>query len=597
MCGINLIFGHAPDAPPVDETELFTVREAMVARGPDEAGVWRGAGGRLGLAHRRLSIIDLSPTGRQPMTLPDMADAPVVVFNGEIYNHRELRTRLEADGAVFHSNSDTEVLLHLYRREGASMVRRLRGMFAFAIWDPARRGVLLARDHFGIKPLYYADDGRTLRAASQVKALLAGGKVDRGPDPAGHVGFFLLGYVPDPHTLYRGVKALPAGATLWCDADGIGQPKIWFDPAEAWRRAEPETPSDRKALRATLHDALLDSVRAHLVADVPVGVFLSAGRDSTTLAALAREAGDSELRSVTLGFEEFRGRPEDEVPVAEEVARHLSAAHQTHWVRRRDFSDARDHLFAVMDQPSIDGVNAYFVARAARRSGLKVALSGVGGDELFGGYPSFQDVPKLMRTAGWSRRLPGFGRAFRAVTAPLLQRYTSPKFAGLFEYGTTPGDAYLLRRALFAPWELPQVLDPAFAAAGWNTLAPRLALNRTADGHASERVAVSALELSWYMRGQLLRDADWAGMAHSLEIRTPLVDAPLFSTLAPLIAGGMPPTKADLAATPRTPLPRAVRQRPKTGFAIPVRDWVVEPGAGEPERGLRGWARLVYNAF
>ena len=226
MCGINLIFGYGADAPPVDETELFAVRESMMARGPDEAGVWRSGDGRLGLAHRRLSIIDLSPTGRQPMSLPGIRDSPVIVFNGEIYNYRELRRILEGAGSEFHSNSDTEVLLHLYRREGAEMVKRLRGMFAFAIWDPARRGVLLARDHFGIKPLYYANDGHTLRAASQVRALMAGGGVDRMPDPAGHVGFYLLGYVPEPHTLYRGVSALPAGATLWCDANGPGEPIV-----------------------------------------------------------------------------------------------------------------------------------------------------------------------------------------------------------------------------------------------------------------------------------------------------------------------------------------------------------------------------------
>ena len=596
MCGINLIFGYGADAPPVDETELYTVREAMIPRGPDAAGIWRSPDGRVGLGHRRLSIIDLSPTGHQPMTIPDRPDAPVVVFNGEIYNYRALRTELEQAGTTLFSDSDTEVLLHLYLRDGPAMVERLRGMFAFAIWDPARRGMLLARDPMGIKPLYYADDGRSLRAASQVRALAAGGNIDRTPDPAGHAGFFLLGYVPDPHTLYRGVRALPAGTTLWCDGAGCGAARTYFEVGNAFRNAPARTIEDRAARREYLHDAIADSVRAHLVADVPVGVFLSAGRDSTTLAALARESGGEDLRTITLGFEEFRGRAEDEVPLAETVARGLGTEHQTRWVARAEFAADRARLFAAMDQPSIDGVNTYFVAKAAAATGLKVALSGIGGDELFGGYPSFTGVPALIRQAGWARRIPGLGRAFRVVAAPLVRHMTSPKYAGLLEYGTAPGDAYLLRRALFAPWELPRVMDPDMAAAGWAELAPRMRLAATAEGQRTDRAAISALELSWYMRGQLLRDADWAGMAHSLEIRTPLVDIELFGALAPLIAGTHPPTKSDLVNCPRTRLPRDVRARPKTGFAIPVREWVQDKGrtSDAPARGLRGWARIAY---
>ena len=594
MCGINLIFGYAAEASPVSMAELCEVREAMTSRGPDDAGLWCSPDARIGLGARRLAIIDPSPAGKQPMMLPDRPDSPVVVFNGEIYNHRELRTRLERAGSRMSSSSDTEVLLHLYLHHGPRMVEYLRGMFAFAIWDPVRRGVLLARDPLGIKPLYYADDGTTLRAASSVRALCAGAGLDTSPDPAGHVGFFLFGYVPDPHTLFRGIHALPAGTTLWCDAEGRGKPQAYFHLGDTFRTVAQEAIEDRGELRSRLRVALADSVRAHLVSDVPVGVFLSAGRDSTTIAALAREAKVGDLRTVTLGFSEFRGRHDDEVPLAETVARVLESAHETRWVTREDFTSDRDALFAAMDQPSIDGVNTWFVAKAASGTGLKVALSGVGGDELFGGYPSFDGVPKLARWARWARAFPGLGRSLRVLSAPLIRHMTSPKYAGLLEYGTSLGDAYLLRRALFAPWELPEVLDPDMAAAGWEALAPRVALADTIRGHPSERAAVCALELSWYLRGQLLRDADWAGMAHSLEVRTPLVDVVLLGEMAPLIVSPHPPDKADLAGTSGTPLPRAVRERTKTGFAVPMRDWLCERGATPRERGLRGWARQVY---
>jgi asparagine synthase (glutamine-hydrolysing) len=212
MCGIAGIFAYRDQASPVDPEELLRIREAMRLRGPDGEGLWVSRNGRVGLAHRRLAIIDLTDDGLQPMATPD--GALHITFNGEIYNYRELRRLLESKGYIFRTNSDTEVLLHLYREYEHGMLHHLRGMYAFALWDQSREALLLARDPLGIKPLYYADDGATIRVASQVKALIAGGKVDQSPQPAGHVGFLLWGYVPEPHTLYRGVKSLTAGTIM-----------------------------------------------------------------------------------------------------------------------------------------------------------------------------------------------------------------------------------------------------------------------------------------------------------------------------------------------------------------------------------------------
>jgi asparagine synthase (glutamine-hydrolysing) len=322
VCGIAAIFNYRTGEP-IDRGELNRIREAMTARGPDDAGDWLSVDGRVGLAHRRLSIIDLSPTGAQPMR---NADATLVItFNGEIYNYRELRSELEARGFRFQGTSDTEVLVHLYEAEGEAMVNKLRGMYAFVLWDARKRGLFLARDPFGIKPLYYFDDGQTLRAASQVKALLAGGHIDTAPEPAGHVGFFLWGYVPCPCTLYRGIKGLPAGATLWVDETGNKHERTFCSISRILAEAESAHTPRSHTPRSTLHalrPALLDSVRHHLIADVPVGVFLSSGLDSTTVAALAAEHG-STLRTVTLGFEEFKGTANDETALAETVARQL----------------------------------------------------------------------------------------------------------------------------------------------------------------------------------------------------------------------------------------------------------------------------------
>jgi asparagine synthase (glutamine-hydrolysing) len=565
----------------------------MARRGPDGDGTWIAENGRVGLAHRRLAIIDLSDAAAQPMTYEAGGEKGLlrIVYNGEIYNYRQLREELIAQGRRFRTESDTEVLLHLYDRDGAEMVKRLRGMFAFAIWEDGRRRLFLARDPFGIKPLYWTNAGGTFRAASQVKALMAGGAIDDAPDPAGHVGFFLFGYVPSTRTLYKAIRSLAPGTTLTVRADGKVRRMRYFDIGdELAEAAERPTPADAAD---ALHAALFDSVKSHLVADVPVGVFLSAGLDSATVLALAAEAAESPLDSFTLGFDEFAGTKQDELPLAGEIAAHYGTHHGAERVAGSAFHEARDAVTAAMDQPSIDGVNSYFVARAAAARGLKVALSGIGGDELFAGYNTFTQVPALVRLGA----IPGLrtlGQGFRTVAAPLAKALTSPKYAGVLEYASTYGAAYLLRRGLFMPWELTEVLDPDFAAAGWRALEPVIRLDETADATGDDpRDRVTALEMTWYLAGQLLRDADWAGMAHSLEIRTPLVDAWLFRAVA-----GLGATKQQMAATPRNSLPDAVLKRAKTGFAVPVHDWVAGEagGARSAKRGLRGWARLVYAA-
>ncbi|HET7730531.1 MAG TPA: asparagine synthase (glutamine-hydrolyzing), partial [Usitatibacter sp.] len=575
---------------------METIRERMASRGPDGAGSWFSADGRAALAHRRLSIIDLTESGAQPMVSADGRLA--ITFNGEIYNFRELRSELAARGARFRSTSDTEVLLHLYAERGAAMVESLRGMFAFAIRDERDRSLFLARDPFGIKPLYYADDGATLRFASQVKALMAGGAVPTDPEPAAHVGFFVLGSVPEPFTMYRAVKALPAGHTLTIRDGRAAAPSQYFDLAAETLRATHELQPPAQEAHRLLSGALRDSVRQHMIADVPVGLFLSSGLDSNVIAALACEVAGHRLKSITLGFEEYRGTSNDETPLATLSAAQLGTEHATHWITRDAFEAEYERLMESMDQPSIDGVNTYFVSKAAADAGMKVALSGLGGDELFGGYPSFSDVPRSARAFGFARWAPWLGTAVRRMAAPILQPIVSPKYASLLEYGGTFGGAYLLRRALHMPWEVERFLDRRMFAEGWESLDLLRRLDRTTRGITHERQRVAALELAWYMRNQLLRDADWAGMAHSLEIRIPLVDPVLFRQVMPLLASPRPPTKLDAARTLATPLPGAVLSRPKTGFSIPVHQWARKaPFARGPQRQLRNWAHVVHGPY
>lgn len=578
MCGINGIFAYHYAANPIDRTELTRTRDHMAARGPDGKGEWISCDGRIGFGHRRLSIIDLTDAGAQPMSNAD--GSLIVTFNGEIYNYRELRRDLETKGHVFRSNSDTEVLLHLYAAKGEAMVHDLRGMFAFAIWDAKCKELFLARDPYGIKPLYYADDGWTFRFASQVKALLAGGFVSKDPEAAGVVGFYLWGSVPEPFTTYQAIRALPAGTTVKVDRIGPRAPRRYHSIARVYFEAEIAARSQsivQPAQQERLRQAVLDSVRHHLVSDVPVGAFLSAGIDSGALVGLMRDAGQRDIQTVTLSFEEFRGRPDDEAPLAELVARHYGTRHTTRSVTQSEFETDLPQLLDAMDQPSIDGINTWFVSKAAKELGLKVAVSGLGGDELLGGYPSFKDIPRWIGLLKLPSAVPGLGRAARAVGLHVGRWLgQNPKAAGMVELGGSYAGAYLLRRGLFMPWELKDVVDQGMLQSGLRRLDfLRKVGQQMQPTPVGAHGRISTLESALYMRNQLLRDTDWASMAHSLEVRVPLVDSVLLREAATIAATKLAfDGKSLLANFPANPLPDEIIGRRKTGFMTPIDVWM-----------------------
>ena len=605
MCGVNGIFSFHSASNLPEEAELLATRDAMRARGPDGAGVWWSSNRRCGLGHRRLSIIDLSDRASQPMSSAD--GHFVVVFNGEIYNYPQLRLKLEAEGVIFRTTSDTEVLLHLYTRYKHEMVHRLRGMYAFAVWDTERQGLFLARDPYGIKPLYTANDGWTFRFASQVKALLAGGRVSRDPEPAGIVGFHLFGNVPDPFTFYREIRALPAGHSQWIDSSGPREPKAFASVAAVLADGV-ANPTPREELPERIRAGLLDSVKAHLLADVEVGVFLSAGVDSGALLGLMRDAGQRKIRAITLAFEEFRGTSEDELPLAARTCQHYGAEHIVRKLSKREFLEDLPVILDAMDQPSVDGVNAWFVSKYAKEVGLKVAISGLGGDELLGGYPSFQSLPRWRHYVGPLAAIPGLGFVARKIienVAPSFSR-KRPKALGILEFSDSWAGAYLLRRGLFLPHELPNLIGREMAREGLRRLRPLALLTKSLKPDPNSDVGrVCALESTQYMRNQLLRDSDWAGMAHSLEIRMPMVDFTLLQQLSPVlptITAGV--GKAALSQAPAIPLLNEIVTRAKTGFGVPTGAWMNEAasipsGPMEPaNKGLnsRRWSSTVFKS-
>jgi asparagine synthase (glutamine-hydrolysing) len=586
MCGIAGIYAYHYAANPVDHGELGRIRDHMALRGPDGAGEWYSPNQRVGFGHRRLSIIDLSEAGSQPMKSAD--GNLVVTFNGEIYNYKELRRALEMKGYHFRTQSDTEVLLQLYADQGEAMVHHLRGMFAFGLWDARKNALLLARDPYGIKPLYYADDGWTLRFASQVKALLAGQNISRDPEPAGWVGFYLLGSVPEPYTTYQQIRSVPAGSFLWVDRVGVRKPKQFFSLAKVYRDAEPSSTADAKTDQAVVRQALLDSVRHHLVADVPVGAFLSSGIDSGALVGLMRDAGQRDIQTVTLAFDEFKGTQNDESVMAAQIAAQYGTRHTTRYVTEREFGDDLPKILEAMDLPTIDGLNTWFVSKAARELGLKVAISGLGGDELFGSYPSFRQVPRYVRATAVAGHLPIVGKLSRwLLTRGGMPRTMNPKGAGILEYGGSYAGAYLLKRGLFMPWELGAVMDSDMVRRGLERLNLIPNINEALRPRMKSAFGkIAVLEASFYMRNQLLRDTDWASMAHSLEVRVPLVDATLLRDLAKVTSRIKAGSKRILGNSPSVPLPSEVLRRPKTGFHTPIQDWL------QRDRRIERWRRV-----
>lgn len=583
MCGINGLFAYGGGT--VSREELLVTRDRMVARGPDGAGAWFSPQGHVGLGHRRLAIIELSEAGAQPMTTSD--GRYTVVFNGEIYNHASLREEMEATGEQFRGHSDTEVLLHLFAREGAAMLPKLRGMFAFAVWDAHKESLFIARDPHGIKPVYYANDGHTFRFASQVQALLASGAVARRVSPGGLVGFLLWGSVPEPFTFYVGIRELPAGHYLIVNRHGAQGPYSYWRLGDALERsieAARAIPIGEET--AILRNALADAVRAHLVADVPVAAFLSAGLDSSTLVGLAHETG-LEIQTFTVTARELEGKLSDEAPHAAEIARHFGVPHQ---VVRLTLDEAHEGIpayLAAMDQPTVDGINTWFVTQATRQAGVKVALSGLGGDELLGGYPTFQHMPAIRRFQPATLSRPWPARAYRTIhaIAARLHQGVHARAGEKWAAAADPRVAYQWQRGLFMPWELHHLVKPETLALGFAELAAIDTWEAIPEG-LNDFALVSLFESSRYMRNQLLRDTDWVGMAHSLELRTPLVDHVLTEQIAGLAAlGRFGVGKGVLVAALERGLPEAIRHRPKTGFTLPIWAWLHKVDA------ISGWKR------
>lgn len=578
MCGIAGAVGF------VDDTVQDAVRAmsaAQVHRGPDSDGYWSsvepGSTDAQGcvLAHRRLAIVDLSDAGRQPMHDPA---GHVIAFNGEVYNYRELRDELIEQGESFVSDCDTEVVLRMLVSDGVEAAERFNGMFALACWDPATRRLGLLRDRVGIKPLYYATldraGGTTVLFASEMRAILASGMIDRRIDPDGLDSYLWNGFVIGPGTLIRGVSLLPAGTSL-----GIEAGQSPGEPESYWRLPDA---SGQRAGFDEVKDTLDSAVKRRLMADVPLGVFLSGGIDSSAVAAIASRVAPDAVHTFNIGFPEAEF---DESHYAQAVADQLGTTHRCIELTESHFAEHLDDAMGSIDQPTFDAINTYFVSRAVREAGVTVALAGTGGDELFGGYTSYRDLPsakRWSRTAGvLPKALVGAGAkaVARVKSGPLGDVPPQTRWGKLADVMATRGglvDLYQVSYALYTREFLNDLRQPddgvpyGLPARTHDTLSGLIA--GSDDLHA-----VSMLELSCFIGQRLLRDTDAASMAVSLEARVPLLDHTLIEAVARLDEGErFSPlgSKRMLRRLALDGLDPASFDRPKSGFVLPIDTWV-----------------------
>ena len=596
MCGICGVIGV--ESVQAGGVAVHRMMDAMLHRGPDGEGMLLVPPVVAGM--RRLSIIDL-PGGNQPVW--NETQTLATVFNGEIYNFRELRKELENAGHRFRTRSDTEVIVHAYEAWGEQCVQRLRGMFAFAIVEtpqgPTGRAshVFLARDRLGIKPLYYALVDGTLIFASEVRALLASGDVPARLAPGAIPSYLLFGSVCEPSTLVDGVVSLPPGHSLMIALDELPRsvaPIPYWDPRVnetiASAHVSPERISPTQKVRSLMEDA----VTSHLVADVPVGVFLSGGIDSTAIAALASEA-QSGIHTFTVAFPDAKF---SEAEQARRTARLLGTEHRELTLSDHDMIRWFDDALNAFDQPSMDGINTFFVSWAARQAGLKVALSGLGSDEIFGGYTSFRAKSAVAYASGAGRLSPRLLRQYGGRVMDLAASIlTSPdrlrKASSAFQYPDLFPDPYFFTRLLFTPGTFSDQRHRGSVfwetSSWWNWLRNASGQSKSMDGFTR----VSWLELRSYLLNTLLRDTDSVSMRNSLEVRVPFLDGPLVEYVLSLPEAIKTPSnqpKGLLIAAMADILPGEVVSQRKRTFTFPWQNWLRGTLGKRVAAGLAEWS-------
>lgn len=584
MCGIAGVFASDEE---VVRQALPLIVSAQHHRGPNDGGeiYLPVPGGTLGLGHRRLSILDLSPLGHQPMV--DAESGDVLVYNGELYNFRDIRADLEREGCTFRSDGDTEVMLRALSRWGTDALHRFEGMYALAWFRKRQMTVVLARDPVGIKPLYYARSARGLVFGSEVRAVLASGLVRRTIAARGVAGMLAYGAVQEPYSFFRDVVPVGSGSIAEIRL-ALPPGSTPIRPRRFWQFPPPDPEIMETEALDVLRSSLDEAVRQHLVSDVPVGVFLSSGIDSTIIAGLAAKHAPG-IQSFTVAFGDNPDMSEGTLAAA--TAQRIGIEHHDIQISNQSSLHATEPWLDAQDQPSMDGLNVYLVAQAVRRRGITVALSGQGGDEIFGGYPSFADVPRYMRMMRVIRTVP---MPMRPMIARLLAlRSSEASRQKLIDMLGSDGSALqlaLARRRVLSSHALAQLgLKAGRLGLDQSFLSPGALAELPVSNHFPIH-SVSLAETRFYMGNMLLRDCDANGMAHSLEIRVPFLDQRVINTFLAVTGHIRLPNggcdKHLLRKAFASMLSSDIISQPKVGFILPIKRWMAGPLRDRCEQSL-----------
>jgi asparagine synthase (glutamine-hydrolysing) len=551
MCRIA---GIVSSKPGIDEIrkKVAIMCDALKHGGPDDEGIFSADEANLVLGHRRLSIIDLSKNGHQPMA--DIAKKAWITFNGEIYNYLELKAELVKHGAQFYSQTDTEVILQAYLYWGTASFNKLRGMFAFALYDVAKGVTYLVRDSTGIKPLYYHIENGELSFSSEVKPLKLAG-IAKNANKTWPVKFLAFGHIPEPDTILNNVFSLSKGHYLCWDQRNNTHSIACYTQTLPLNYI-----GDKNIAEHTIQHTLETAVKRQLIADAPVGVFLSGGIDSSLITLLASRYKQQQLKTVSLFFNE---KDYDERAYQQLIADKIPGEKFTHLIKQQDFETSLPDIINAMDMPTTDGINTWFISHYARKDGLKAVLSGLGADEFFGGYPSFERVKYIK----YLRSIP-----FALINAAgyfMADRYKKIRFLA----SEHPFADYLSLRGLFTPNEIAEILN-CDKSEVYDIL---FSTDNVPDPGITNQERASWFETNLYMQNQLLRDTDVMSMNHGLEVRVPFLDEDFqqaANRISPAIRFNKQQPKKILITAFKDILPQPVWDRPKMGFSFPLQQWM-----------------------
>ena len=594
MCGFVASFGFN-----FKEKNFKKALKHLSRRGPDSEGKW--SEDKVFLGSRRLAIIDLKKRANQPMH--SLCSRYILVFNGVIYNFLELRDYLLAKGIKLRTYSDTEVILELFALEAEKMLPKLKGMFAFVIWDRVKKKAFAARDPYGIKPLYIGTCKYGLILASQVKTLLSTNLISKEYDIDSKSLFRILGFVIEPNTWFKHIKSLNAGNYIWIEKGAIISDIKWHDINKYWDNI---SLSNKKYSKEKVYEevkkSVAESVKRHLVSDVPVGLFLSSGIDSAVLAGLMVENGHKSITAITVSFNDFNNTENDEVVEAKIVAKHFGIKHYVYKVSKKDFTNDLPEILSAMDQPSIDGVNTWYASKAASKLGLKVVFSGVGGDEIFFGYRLFKQIPILIRTISFISKIPGLIKFINLFLILISSIKNNIRYRYILIWGKAVFSAWLLKRSIFISKNLIDLKNNNNNSKYFinDFFYKKIFSNVSQKPTKFIKLKLAQIESIIYLRSQLLRDADWASMYHGVELRTPFVDVSLLNNLKDVLfyLQFFKSKTPLISSLTKKELPKSIIIRKKIGFDVPIRQWIL----GSTKNKIKNsswadWMRIVSNIY